>query len=73
MNYKAGDAFLASAKGRNNQNAVFIGSRGKAFTLPCHSLPSARGQGEPLTGRLNIESGETFAGVISGKDEQGLV
>ena len=73
MNYREGDTFLSSAKGRNNQNAVFIGSQGKAFTLPCHSLPSARGQGEPLTGRLNIESGETFAGVMSGKDDQNLV
>ena len=61
MSYREGDGFLSSAKGRNNLNAVFIGSQGKAFTLPCHSLPSARGQGEPLTGRLNIESGEIFA------------
>ncbi|GIS75199.1 MAG: hypothetical protein CM1200mP12_09180 [Gammaproteobacteria bacterium] len=73
MSYREGDSFLSSAKGRNNLNAVFIGSQGKAFTLPCHSLPSARGQGEPLTGRLNIESGETFAGVMSGKDDQNLV
>ena len=73
MRYREGDSFLSSAKGRNNLNAVFIGSQGKAFTLPCHGLPSARGQGEPLTGRLNIESGETFAGVMSGKDDQNLV
>ena len=69
MNYKEGDSFLSSAKGRNNINAVFLGSKGKAFTLPCHNLPSARGQGEPLSGRLNVESGETFSGVISGKEE----
>jgi topoisomerase-4 subunit A len=73
MSYREGDGFLSSAKSRNNLNAVFIGSQGKAFTLPCHSLPSARGQGEPLTGRLNIESGEIFAGVMSGKDDQSLV
>ncbi len=73
MSYREGDSFLASAKGRNNLNAIFIGSQGKAFTLPCHSLPSARGQGEPLTGRLNAESGETFSGVISGKDDNSLV
>ena len=69
MNYKEGDSFLSSAKGRNNINAVFLGSKGKAFTLPCYNLPSARGQGEPLSGRLNVESGETFSGVISGKEE----
>ncbi len=73
MNYKEGDSFLSSAKGRNNINAVFLGSKGKAFTLPCHNLPSARGQGEPLSGRLNVESGETFSGVISGKEETKVV
>ena len=73
MSYREGDSFLSSAKGRNNLNAIFIGSQGKAFTLPCHSLPSARGQGEPLTGRLNAESGETFSGVVSGKDDNSLV
>ena len=61
LNYREGDTFFASAKGRNNQNAVFLDSKGKAYTLPCHSLPSARSQGEPLSGRLNAESGETFA------------
>ena len=69
LNYREGDTFFASAKGRNNQNAVFLDSKGKAYTLPCHSLPSARSQGEPLSGRLNAESGETFAGVISGPVE----
>ena len=73
MSYREGDSFLSSAESRNNLNAIFIGSQGKAFTLPCHSLPSARGQGEPLTGRLNAESGETFSGVISGKDDNSLV
>ena len=73
LNYREGDAFFASAKGRNNQNAVFLDSKGKAYTLPCHSLPSARSQGEPLSGRLNSESGETFAGVVSGPIESKLV
>ena len=73
LNYREGDTFFASAKGRNNQNAVFLDSKGKAYTLPCHSLPSARSQGEPLSGRLNAESGETFAGVISGPIESQVV
>ena len=66
LNYREGDSFFASAKGRNNQNAVFLDSKGKAYTVACHSLPSARGQGEPLSGKINAESGETFAGVVSG-------
>ena len=73
LNYREGDGFFAMAKGRNNQNAVFLDSKGKAYTLPCHSLPSARGQGEPLSGRINAESGETFAGVVSGKLESKVV
>ncbi|SVA36986.1 uncharacterized protein METZ01_LOCUS89840 [marine metagenome] len=73
MNYREGDGYLTSSKGRNNQNAVFFDSKGRAYTLPCHSLPSARGQGEPLTGRLNVESGETFLGVASGTKEDKIV
>ncbi len=59
LNYREGDSYFSSALSRNNQNAVFLDSKGKAYTLPCHSLPSARGQGEPLSGRLNAESGES--------------
>ena len=73
LNYREGDRFFASAKGRNNENAVFLDSKGKAYTLPCHSLPSARGQGEPLSGRINAESGETFAGVVSGQLDSKVV
>ena len=73
LNYREGDGFFASAKGRNNQNAVFLDSRGKAYTVACHSLPSARGQGEPLSGKINAESGETFAGVVSGTLESKVV
>ena len=73
LNYREGDTFFASAKGRNNQNAVFLDSKGKAYTLSCHSLPSARSQGEPLSGKLNAESGETFAGVVSGPIESQVV
>lgn len=70
LSYKAGDAFKAEAKGRSNQLAVFIDSHGRSYSLPAHSLPSARGQGEPLTGRLNPEAGATFEGVIIGDPEQ---
>ncbi len=73
LNYREGDSYFASALSRNNQNAVFLDSKGKAYTLPCHLLPSARGQGEPLSGRLNAESGETFMGVISGTTEEKVV
>jgi len=70
LSYKAGDSFSLSAKGRNNQQAIFIDSTGRSYSLMAHSLPSARGQGEPLTGRVNPPSGATFTGLILGDAEQ---
>ena len=66
LSYKAGDAFLAAAQARSNQQVVFLDSTGRAYTLAAHSLPSARGQGEPLTGRFNPPDGATFVGVMAG-------
>ena len=66
LSYKAGDGFLAAACGRSNQQVVFLDSTGRAYTLAAHGLPSARGQGEPLTGRLNPPDGATFVGVMAG-------
>ncbi|WP_196139605.1 DNA topoisomerase IV subunit A [Aliikangiella sp. G2MR2-5] len=70
LNYKSGDKYLASAKGKSNQSAVFIDSTGRSYAVPAHSLPSARGQGEPLTGRLNPIAGATFVDTLMGADEQ---
>jgi topoisomerase-4 subunit A len=66
LSYKAGDGFLAAAQGRSNQQVVFLDSTGRAYTLSAHSLPSARGQGEPLTGRFNPPDGAHFVGVMAG-------
>ncbi len=70
LSYKAGDAFLAMAKGRSNQLAVFLDSIGRVYSLPAHTLPSARGQGEPLTGRLNPTANAQFVGVMLGDENQ---
>ena len=67
--YKGGDAFQALARGRSLQNAVFIDSTGRTYTLPAHSLPSARGYGEPLSGRLDPPDGAKFAGVMIGEPD----
>ena len=64
LNFRSGDEFQAAARGRSNQNAVFFDSTGRAYTLPAHGLPSARGLGEPLSGRLTPPEGATFAGVV---------
>ena len=70
LNYKAGDAYLQDAKGKSNKMAFFIDSTGRSYTLLASSLPSARGQGEPLTGRLTPPIGAEFIDVVMGDDEQ---
>jgi len=70
LNYKSGDQYLCSAKGRSNRPVAFIDSSGRAFATDAHSLASARSQGEPLTGRFNLASGETFLHTVMADDDQ---
>ncbi len=69
LSYKAGDAYLCSSKGRSNRPVVFIGSDGRAYTTDAHTLPTARSQGEPLTGRFNLATGQTFVHSIMSDDD----
>ncbi|QLF93106.1 DNA topoisomerase IV subunit A [Pseudomonas sp. ABC1] len=69
LSYKAGDGFKDAAPGRSNQSAVFIDSTGRSYSLAAHTLPSARGQGEPLTGRLAPPPGATFECVLLPEDD----
>ena len=69
LSFKTGDAYLCAARGRSTQLAVFLDSTGRAYSLPAHSLPSARGQGEPLSGRLNPPDGASFRGAMIGEPE----
>ncbi|HKL20980.1 MAG TPA: DNA gyrase C-terminal beta-propeller domain-containing protein, partial [Tichowtungia sp.] len=73
LNYKAGDGFKMAAVGRSNQQAVFLDSTGRCYALPIHTLPSARGQGEPLSGRMNIADGATIEAVLVASDAQLLL
>lgn len=68
--YKSGDTFLASAQGKSNQQVVFLDSSGRSFACEAHLLPSARTQGEPLTGRFSMVAGETVEQVMMAQDEQ---
>jgi topoisomerase-4 subunit A len=70
LSYKSGDSYKLSVKGRSNQPAVILDSTGRAYTVPSHNLPSARGQGEPLTGRINPPSGASFEGLMMGAEER---
>lgn len=73
LQYKAGDGYKSSAIGRSNQYAAFIDSSGRSFAAEAHDLPSARGQGEPLTGRFTLVAGETFEHVLMAEDNQQLL
>ncbi|MFA7633201.1 MAG: DNA topoisomerase IV subunit A [Thiohalomonadaceae bacterium] len=69
LSYKAGDGFKDAARGKSNQLVCFIDSTGRSYSLPAHTLPAARGQGEPLSGRVNPIAGATFESVLMGEDE----
>lgn len=66
LNYKSGDNFALKVNGRSNQNVILLDSTGRTYSLPAHGLPSARSQGEPVSGRLNPVSGSTYKGMIMG-------
>jgi topoisomerase-4 subunit A len=70
LSYKSGDGYKMAVRGRSNQPTVILDSTGRAYTITSHNLPSARGQGEPVTGRINPPSGATFEGVMMGDPEQ---
>jgi len=70
LSYKSGDGFKMSVCGRSNQPAVILDSTGRSYTVTSHNLPSARGQGEPVTGRINPPSGATFEGLMMGDESQ---
>ncbi len=73
LSYKSGDGFKFAACGKSNQNVLLVDSTGRSYALPAHTLPSARGQGEPVTGRLNPPSGATFEAMITGDNNQKLI
>ncbi|MGK7295515.1 MAG: DNA topoisomerase IV subunit A [Candidatus Wenzhouxiangella sp. M2_3B_020] len=66
LNYKSGDAYLHAARGRSNQLACALDSTGRSYSMPAHELPSARSNGEPLTGRFSPPAGSSFRGVALG-------
>ena len=68
LNYKSGDAYLSSAQGRSNQMLVSLDSTGRTYAMPSHKLPSARGQGEPLTSSISPPMGAVFKSVMMGVD-----
>ena len=73
MNYREGDGLLAFARGRSTQQVVFLDSNGRSYSTVAHSLPSARGNGEPLTGRFSPAAGASFQAVVAGEADMRFV
>ncbi|RBO82246.1 DNA topoisomerase IV subunit A [Marinomonas aquiplantarum] len=69
LSYKSGDEFLISTKGRSNQTLVLFASNGRTYSIKAHTLPSARGQGEPITGRISLEKDSTIVAAVLDKEE----
>ena len=73
LNFKAGDSFKMAVLGRSNQLVAFIDSTGRSYSTSIHTLPSARGTGEPLTSRFNPPPGASFIASITGNPEQSIL
>ncbi|MFC3152047.1 DNA topoisomerase IV subunit A [Litoribrevibacter euphylliae] len=73
LNYKSGDGYALSVCGKSNQQVTLIASTGRAYSIPAHTLPSARGQGEPITGRINLDASSSIATAYMGNDDQMLL
>jgi topoisomerase-4 subunit A len=73
LSYRTGDEFLAAVRGRSNEQLVFLDSTGRTYSVAPHTLPSARGQGEPLTGRLAPPDGSRFVGLVMGSERRSVL
>ena len=73
LNYRDGDGLLAFVKARTTQQVAFIDSTGRSYSTPAHTLPSARGNGEPLTGRFSPAGGASFDALVAGDNDTRLI
>ena len=73
LQFRSGDEYLDAARGRSNQNVVFLGADGRSYSLLAHTLPSARGMGEPLAGRLSAPDGVPFVAVALANPAQEIL
>ena len=73
LNYKASDGYKLSIAGRMNQPTILLDSMGRSYTLETHNLPSARGQGEPVTGSISLQKGASIEALAAGKESDKLL
>jgi topoisomerase-4 subunit A len=73
LNYRDGDELLAIARARTTQQVAFIDSTGRSYSTAAHTLPSARGNGDPLTGRFSPPAGASFDALVAGDNDTRLI
>lgn len=73
LSYRDGDGLLAAVRARSTWQVAFLDSQGRSYSTAAHSLPSARGNGEPLTGRFSPAAGAAFQAMASGENEARFV
>jgi len=73
LSYREGDRLLAAARGRSTQQVAFLDSTGRSYSTAAHTLPSARGNGEPLTGRFAPVPGASFQALATGDNDARFV
>ncbi len=73
LNYKSGDQFKLAVCGKSNQSVFLLDSTGRSYAIPAHVLPSARGQGDPVSSRINPPNGATFAGLVMGDNDKSIL
>jgi topoisomerase IV subunit A len=73
LNFRTGDRYFTSVKARSNQQIVFMDSTGRSYSVSAHTLPSARGQGEPLSGRFQSPPDARFVAVLAGDFDKPLL
>ena len=73
LNFRTGDHYMDSVKTRSNQPVIFLDSSGRSYATSAHTLPSARGQGEPLSGRFQCPSGARFVSILAGNSTQSVI
>ncbi len=73
LSYKSGDSFKIACQGRMNQPLILLDSTGRSYTIETHNLPSARGQGEPITGRISMPKGATIDAAVTGPDSNKII
>ncbi len=73
LSYRDGDGLLGAVRARSTQQVAFIDSEGRSYSTAVHTLPSARGNGEPLTGRFSPAAGASFQALASGDNDTRFV